>query len=47
MEVLDALALVALFVGLYGCLMMVGFVVDKLLRRFFGCGIWPEDYFKL
>ena len=46
MSIVEVFAFIALFVGLYGGLMLIGFVVDKLLRRFFGCGIWPEDYFK-
>lgn len=47
MNIVEVFAFLALFVGLYGGMMVIGFVVDKLLRRFFGRGIWPKDYFKL
>jgi hypothetical protein len=47
MSIVEVFAFIALFVGLYGGLMVISFVVDKLLRRFFGRGIWPKDYFKL
>jgi hypothetical protein len=47
MNIVEAFAFLALFVCLYGGLMGIGFVVDKLLRRLFGRGIFPKDYFKL
>lgn len=47
MDLLNALALVAFFFGLYLGAMCIGFVVDKLLRRTVGKGIFPKDYFKL
>ena len=47
MNIVEAFAFLALFVGLYGGLRVIGFVVDKLLRRFFDCGIFPKGYFKL
>jgi hypothetical protein len=47
MNIVEAFAFLALFVCLYGGLMGIGFVVDKLLRRVFGRGIFPKDYFKL
>lgn len=46
MDLLNAIALVAFFFGLYLGFMFCGFVVDKLLRRVFGKGIFPEGYFK-
>jgi len=46
MSIVEVFAFIALFVGLYGGLMLIGFVVDKLLRRFFGKGIFPEGYFE-
>lgn len=47
MELIEAFAFLALFVGMYGGLMLIGFVVDKLLRQVFNRGIFPKDYFKL
>ena len=47
MDFLNAIALVALFFGLYLGMMFCGFVADKLLRRVFKRGIFPEGYFKL
>jgi len=46
MDVIEAFVLLAMFVGIYGVLMMCAFVVDKLLRRFFNKGIFPEGYFE-
>lgn len=46
MEFLDAIALVALFFGLYLGMMFIGYLVDKLLRRLIGRGIFPEGYFE-
>lgn len=46
MNIVEAFAFLALFVGLYGGMMLIGFVVDKLLRRVFKRGIFPEGYFK-
>ena len=46
MEFLDAIALVALFFGLYLGMMFIGYFVDKLLRRFFNVGIFPKGYFE-
>jgi hypothetical protein len=46
MDVVEAFAFVALFVGLYGGLMLIGYVIDKVLRRLFNKGIFPEGYFK-
>lgn len=39
-------AIAMLFVITYGTALAVSVVADKLLRRFFGRGIWPKDYFK-
>lgn len=47
MDIIEAFAFLALFIGLYGSLIGIGFVADKLLRRFFNVGIFPKDYFKL
>jgi hypothetical protein len=47
MDFINAAGLVALFFGMYLGVMFVGFVVDKLLRRVFKRGIFPEGYFKL
>lgn len=46
MDVVEAFAFVALFVGLYGGMMLIGYVIDKVLRRMFNKGIFPEGYFK-
>jgi|GEM_PF-3048714 len=46
MDVVEAFAFVALFVGLYGGMMLIGYVIDKVLRRLFNKGIFPEGYFK-
>jgi hypothetical protein len=46
MDIVEAFAFLALFVCLYGGLMAIGFVVDKLLRRVFGKGIFPKGYFE-
>jgi hypothetical protein len=40
------LAIVILFTVTYFVAIGVSIVVDKLLHRFFGRGIWPKDYFK-
>lgn len=47
MNIVEVFAFLALFICLYGGLMGIGFVVDKLLRRLFNVGIFPKDYFKL
>jgi len=39
-------AIAVLFIVTYGVAIAVSVVADKLLRRFFGRGIWPKDYFK-
>lgn len=39
-------SIAVLFCITYGAALAASVVVDKLLRRFFGCGIFPEDYFK-
>ena len=46
MDIAEAFAFLFLFITCYGTMMLAGWAVDKLLRRFFGCGIFPEDYFK-
>lgn len=42
----DAFALFFLFIACYGTMMLVGWAVDKVLRRLIGKGIFPEGYFK-
>jgi hypothetical protein len=39
-------AIAVLFVVTYGAALAVSIVIDKLLRKFWGRGIWPKDYFK-
>jgi len=39
-------AIAVLFIASYSVAIVVSVVVDKLLRRFCGRGIWPKDYFK-
>jgi len=39
-------AIAVLFIVTYGAALAVSVVACKLLRRFFGRGIWPKDYFK-
>lgn len=46
MDVVEAFLFLAMFIGIYGSFMLCGFVVDKLLRRLFNKGIFPEGYFK-
>lgn len=42
----DAFALLFLFIACYGTMLLGGWAIDKVLRRFFNVGIFPEDYFK-
>jgi len=46
MSFAEAMFLVIGFFVFWGAMCFVGFVVDKLLRRFFGKGIFPEGYFE-
>ena len=46
MDIVEAFVYLWVFVCMYGGFLAVSYVVDKLLRRFFKRGIWPEDYFK-
>ena len=46
MNIVEAFVFLTMFIGIYGGLMLCAFVVDKLLRRFFNKGIFPEGYFK-
>jgi len=46
MSLVEAFVGIAMFVGIYGSLIWAGFVVDKLLRRFFNVGIFPKGYFE-
>jgi len=47
MDIVEAFAYLWVFVCMYGSFLAVSYVVDKLLRRFFKKGIFPEGYFKL
>lgn len=47
MSLIEVMFFVIGFFVLYGGMCFIGFVVDKLLRRYFGKGIFPRDYFKL
>ena len=46
MNIVEAFVFLTMFIGIYGGFMLCAFVVDKLLRRFFNKGIFPEGYFK-
>lgn len=46
MDVVEAFAFVALFFGIYGAMLLIGYVIDTVLRRVFKKGIFPEGYFK-
>ena len=46
MSLVEVFAFLFLFVTCYGTMIFAGYVVDKLLRRFFGKGIFPEGYFE-
>lgn len=46
MSLVEAFVWVSMFMGIYGGMLAVGFVVDRVLRKFFKKGIWPEGYFK-
>ena len=46
MSLVEVFAFLFLFVTCYGTMIFAGYVVDKLLRRLFGKGIFPEGYFE-
>jgi hypothetical protein len=46
MSLIEVMFFVIGFFVLYGGMCFIGFVVDKLLRRVFGFGIFPEGYFE-
>ena len=46
MGIVEAFSFIALFVGMYGGMVVIGWAVDKVLRRTFNVGIFPKDYFK-
>ncbi len=46
MNLVEAFVFLFMFICMYGGFMLCAFVVDKLLRRFFNKGIFPEGYFK-
>jgi hypothetical protein len=46
MEVIEAFIFILMFFGLYGSMVGLGWLIDKLLRKTFGWGIFPEGYFE-
>lgn len=46
MDLVNAVALLGLFIGIYLGMVFCGYVLDKLLRKIFKRGIFPEGYFK-
>lgn len=46
MDLVNAFALIALFVGIYGVLMVIAWAAETVLRKFFNIGMFPKDYFK-
>ena len=44
MDIVTVFIFVASFFGLYGAMVVLGWMVDKLLRRVFGKGIVPKGY---
>lgn len=46
MSLVEAFVWVSMFVGIYGGMVAVSFVVDRVLRKLGKKGIWPEGYFK-
>ena len=46
MNIVEALFYIIGFFLIYGSVVCVAFVADKLLRRVFGKGIFPKGYFE-
>jgi hypothetical protein len=46
MDIVEAFAFMALFIGLYGTMVVIGWALDKFLRYTCNRGIFPKDYFK-
>lgn len=46
MSLVEAFVWVFMFVGIYGGMVAVSFVADRVLRKLGKKGIWPEGYFK-
>ena len=46
MSLVEAFVWMFMFVGIYGGMVAVSFVVDRGLRKLGKKGIWPEGYFK-
>ena len=46
MNIVEALFYIIGFFLIYGSVAFIAFVVDKLLRRMFGRGIFPKGYFE-
>jgi hypothetical protein len=45
MSVIEAFIWVAMFFGIYGSMVVLGWLIDKWLRKSFGRGIFPKGYF--
>jgi len=46
MNIVEAFAFLALFIGCYGTMVVIGWAIDKVLRYTCNIGIFPKDYFK-
>jgi len=46
MDLVSAFLWVAYFSAIYGVMVGIGYVVDRLLRKYFGKGIFPKGYFE-
>lgn len=45
MGIIEAFIWVAMFFTIYGGMISLGWLIDKLLRKFFNRGIFPKGYF--
>ena len=46
MDIVSAFLWIAYFSALYGVMIGLGWIIDKLLRKKFGKGIFPPGYFE-
>lgn len=46
MNIVEAFVFLTVFIMLYGSVMVIAWVFDKLLRYTCNKGIFPKDYFK-
>jgi len=46
MDLVSAFLWIAYFSAMYGVMIGIGYVVDRLLRKKFGKGIFPPGYFE-